>query len=96
MFLRYKFTDDSEEYTYDLGICTDVDPSKDLGKYAAVVQHSIVGDKQTHVIGCYNNTQLITGSMLYNNNYIYFHKRFWRFFYLNCLEIKGKKNQAFT
>ncbi|OPL21104.1 hypothetical protein AM593_01957, partial [Mytilus galloprovincialis] len=47
-------------YTYNIGICVNVDPQKKFGENVGVVQ--IVDKDPRHwVIGYYNNSQLIEG-----------------------------------
>lgn len=61
---RFQTKDNKENlYSYDIGICVNADPQKKFGENVGVV----LKDKYHRhwIIGYYNNSQFIEGSMLY-------------------------------
>jgi hypothetical protein len=67
VFFRFKVIDDSQKYEYNIGICTNAVVGKGFGPNISVVQNRInpedKGVANHWIIGYYNQTQPINGSM---------------------------------
>ena len=69
VFFRFIVTDDAQEYKYNIGICTNAVIDETFGANVGVVQNRIkpaeegVESHNHWIIGYYNQSQLIDGSM---------------------------------